>query len=75
MSYVWWVIVNCRRVGYVESPSQIGATRKAKEKFGDLAWIERYSDGKSVVSNQPHSAGVDVVSEKEKIKIVGLTGR
>jgi hypothetical protein len=71
MSYVWWVIVNCRRVGYVESPSQIGALRKAKEKFGDLAWIERYSDGKSVVSNQSGLAGLAVVSEKEKSRSWG----
>lgn len=43
MSYVWWVIVECRLVGYVESPSEIGAMRAAKEKFGDSAWVERYS--------------------------------
>ena len=44
MSYVWWVIVNCRRVGYVKSPSEIGAIRLAKSRFGSLAWVERYSE-------------------------------
>lgn len=44
MSYVWWVIVGCRLVGYVESASEIGAIRKAKEKFGSSAWVERYSE-------------------------------
>jgi len=44
MNYVWWVIVGCRRVGYVRSPSEIGASRAAKEKFGNSAWVERYSD-------------------------------
>jgi len=44
MSYVWWVVVECRLVGYVECPSEIGAIRLAKEKFGDSAWVERYSD-------------------------------
>lgn len=44
MSYVWWVIVGCRRVGYVESPSEIGAVRKAREEYGVGAWVERYSE-------------------------------
>lgn len=44
MSYVWWVIVGCRLVGYVESASEIGAIRKAKTQFGDSAWVERYSE-------------------------------
>lgn len=44
MSYVWWVIVDCRLVGYVRSPSETGAIRAAKEQFGDSAWVERYSE-------------------------------
>ena len=44
MSYLWWVIVGCRRVGYVRSPSEMGAVKAAREQFGKTAWVERYSD-------------------------------
>jgi hypothetical protein len=43
IEFTWRVIVNCKFVGYVTSMSQTGALRKAQEKYGDLAWIERIS--------------------------------
>jgi hypothetical protein len=41
MSYNWAVYRDCRIVGYVKSPSEIDAMRKAKEKFGQNIFIER----------------------------------
>jgi hypothetical protein len=39
--YTWRVIQNCKFVGYVLSGSEIGALRKAKEKYGKDVWVER----------------------------------
>jgi hypothetical protein len=41
ITYVWAVHRDCRIVGYVKSPSEIDAMRKAKEKFGQNIFIER----------------------------------
>lgn len=41
ISYNWAVHKNCRIVGYVRSPSEMDAIRKAKEKFGKDIFIER----------------------------------
>lgn len=41
LSYNWAVWENCRMVGYVRSPSEMDALRKAKEKFGNNVFIER----------------------------------
>lgn len=44
MSYLWCVIVGRKQVGYVRSPSEMGAVKAAREQFGNTAWVERYSD-------------------------------
>ena len=62
MSYVWWVIVGCRRVGYVRSPSEMGAVKAAREQFGKTAWVERYSDMGVCPPNPYGCADCEVVS-------------
>lgn len=39
--YVWRVFKNNRFAGYVYSPSEIDAMRKANQKFGSYVFIER----------------------------------
>jgi hypothetical protein len=41
LSYNWAVWKNCRVVGYIRSPSEMDAMRKAQEKFGQNIFIER----------------------------------
>jgi len=54
----WRVVKCCRFVGYVKSPSMMGAQRLAQEKFGKDCWVER-----SVLSNPTDLARVAVVSQ------------
>ena len=60
LPYNWAVYKNCKIVGYVKSPSEIDAIRKAKEKFGNDIFIERTwlgnpipEDAEVFVSNNP----------------------
>jgi hypothetical protein len=39
--YTWRVWKNNRFAGYVESPSEIDAYLRAKEKFGEYILVER----------------------------------
>ena len=39
--YVWRVFKNNKFAGYVYSPSEIDAMRKASQKFGSYVFIER----------------------------------
>ena len=59
MNITWRVIKCCRFMGYVKSPSMVGAQLKAQEKFGNGCWVERF-----VFSNPSDLAGVAVVSQK-----------
>jgi len=58
MNITWRVVKCCRFVGYVKSPSMVGAQMKAQEKFGKNCWVERL-----VLSKPTGLAGVAVVSE------------
>jgi hypothetical protein len=54
MNYVWAVWSYNRLVGYVKAPSEWGALRLAKEKFGSYTFVERSWLGNPIPEGQDH---------------------
>lgn len=54
MNYVWAVWSYNRLVGYVSAPSEWGALRLAKERFGSYTFVERSWLGNPIPEGQDY---------------------